>query len=66
MKLTEVIPLIIGALLLIIFKALESGTSVELTLITSRTSSTDTLATADSGPKHNEKEAEFKEFWRKN
>jgi len=36
---------------LIIFKTLASGTSGELTLITSRTSSTDTLANADSGPK---------------
>jgi hypothetical protein len=36
---------------LIIFKTLASGTSAELTLTTSRTSSTPTLATADSGPK---------------
>ena len=36
---------------LTVFKTLASGTSAELTLITSRTSSTDTLANADSGPK---------------
>jgi len=36
---------------LIIFKTLASGTSAELTLITSRTSSALTLANADSGPK---------------
>ena len=36
---------------LTIFKTLTSGTSAELTLITSRTSSTPTLANADSGPK---------------
>jgi len=33
------------------FKTLASGTSAELTLITSRTSSTDTPANADSDPK---------------
>jgi len=50
---------------LTLFKTLESGNSAEPTLTTSRTSSTDTLATADSGPKENGKEVEFKEFWRK-
>jgi len=35
---------------LIIFKTLASEASAELTLIKSRTSSTDTLATADSDP----------------
>jgi hypothetical protein len=35
----------------IIFKTLMSGISTELTLITPRTSSTETLAKADSGPK---------------
>ena len=33
--------------------------------MTSRTSSTDTLAKQTLAPKENEKEARFKEFWRK-
>ena len=49
---------------LIIFKTLASGTSAELPLITSR-ASTDTLAKQALVLNKNDKEARFKEFWRK-
>jgi len=52
---------------LTIFKTLASGTSAELTLIMSRTSSTDTLAKADSGPKSKtEKKQNLRNFGGKN
>jgi len=51
---------------LTIFKTLASGTSAELTLTTSRTSSTETLAKQTLAPQEESgKEAKFKESWRK-
>jgi hypothetical protein len=50
---------------LIILVILESGISAEPTLITSRTSSTDTLAKQTLAPNQNWKEARFNQFWRK-
>jgi len=44
---------------------LASEITVELILITSRTSSTDTLAKHTLAPKEKAEEAKFKEFWRK-
>jgi len=51
---------------LTIFKTLASGTSAELTLITSRTSSTDTLAKQTLAPNENGKEANLRNFGEKN